>query len=231
MHATEAYQRGDGAAAHELSEEGQKHGMQSNRYNEQAAQFVLRAINADSAPDEIDLHGLFVEEAEDVLNQRIQACQQRRETHLHVIVGKGIHSANHVQKLKLAVERLCQQHNFQYSTEPNKGRILITFREGAPSNFPPPPPQQAYYQGNQEYQQQPYQQGQQQGYQQQPYQQGYPQPGYAQQGSQPGYPQQEYQQQGNQEQGKKTAQCIGMVKRHGPGIARKFARSCCEIME
>jgi DNA-nicking Smr family endonuclease len=39
--------------------------------------------------DTIDLHGLYVEEAEDVLETRIKAARQQGQTHLHVIVGKG----------------------------------------------------------------------------------------------------------------------------------------------
>jgi len=160
----QAYQTGDGARAKELSNEAKQHDQAMDRYNEQAAEYVFRANNAYAAADEIDLHGLFAEEAERIMEMRIQACIQRRESHLHVIVGKGSHSPQHIQKLKPTVERLCQQHNFQYRTEENEGRILITFAPGAPSYFPSPPQQQPYggYPQQQSYnaypQQQPYQQ-------------------------------------------------------------------------
>jgi len=42
----------------ELSEEGKHHDQACKQYNQQAADFVFRANNADAAPDEIDLHGL-----------------------------------------------------------------------------------------------------------------------------------------------------------------------------
>jgi hypothetical protein len=78
-----------------LSEKGKVHDRQANTYNQQAADFVFRANNSRAAPDEIDLHGLYwtgeielifryVEEAVQVFETRVNACQQRHEDHLHV---------------------------------------------------------------------------------------------------------------------------------------------------
>lgn len=97
-------------------------------FDKKASEFVFRANNSDSQEDEIDLHGLYVKEAEDILETRIQACLQRRASHLDVIVGKGIHSENGVAKLKPAVERLCQKHRFKFALdEDNSGVIVIDF--------------------------------------------------------------------------------------------------------
>jgi hypothetical protein len=144
--------------------------------------------------------GRFVKEAAQVFETRVQSCQQRNEDHLHVyspsppksssaltqyrIVGKGIHSQDHMAKLRPEIEKLCQQHQFKYFVEENEGRILVKFGEGPgqmtqseaatfwnhrPSDMPPS--QQDYPSGPS---QQPYQQQQdpQQQYQsgQQPYQ-------------------------------------------------------------
>jgi len=78
-----------------------------------------------------------------VFETRLQACQQRAEDHLHVyqsrpnyvaysvrIVGRGIHSQNHMAKLKPEIEKLCQQHQFKYFVEENEGRILVQFGKG-----------------------------------------------------------------------------------------------------
>jgi hypothetical protein len=127
----------------ELSEKGKFHDRQCKVYNSQAADYVFRTNNARCGPDEIDLHGLYVEEAMDVFEIRIKACEQRHDDHLHVyvsllhnadlyrIVGKGIHSLNHIQKLRPAIEKLCQKHQFKYYVEENEGRILVKFGEGA----------------------------------------------------------------------------------------------------
>merc|ERR1711964_290488 len=108
--AHQAYERGDGAAAHQLSEEGKAHAAKMDQFNKQASDYIFRENNAPGRvpADTIDLHGQFVEEAEDILEQRIRYAQQNGQTHLHVIVGKGNHSANHVQKIKPRVEQVCQ---------------------------------------------------------------------------------------------------------------------------
>ncbi|KAK9453906.1 hypothetical protein V1511DRAFT_503553 [Dipodascopsis uninucleata] len=123
-----AYERGDGAEAKRLSEKAKEHAKKMDDYNAQAAVYVFRANNADSDGDEIDLHGLYVKEAEEYLTQRIAACKQRNESHLEVIVGKGNHSNGGVAKIKPAVEQLCKEHGFAYSLDgDNSGVIIIDF--------------------------------------------------------------------------------------------------------
>lgn len=149
-----AYEEGNGQLAHEKSEEGKRHGLNMEKANQDAAAYVFRANNASSREGEIDLHGLHVEEAKYYTEQRIIACKQRRDNHLHVIVGKGIHSVDHVQKIKPAIEELCQRHQFSYTTEQNQGRILIQLPVDGQVGYPAPgsagqyagiaQPQQAY---------------------------------------------------------------------------------------
>ena len=81
-----AYGRGDGGAAHELSEEGKRHGQMMEEYNKQASNYIFRQNNAEGRVDgdTIDLHGQFVEEAEDILETRIKYAQAHGQTHLHV---------------------------------------------------------------------------------------------------------------------------------------------------
>ncbi|KAI1448219.1 Smr domain protein [Annulohypoxylon stygium] len=138
--AHQAYERGDGAEAKELSNEGKRHAAKMDEYNKQASDFIFRENNAtDRVPDDtIDLHGQFVEEAEDILERRIRYAQQHGQTHLHVIVGKGNHSANHVQKIKPRVEQVCRELGLQYATEENTGRIYVNL-QGGEAVMPPPP--------------------------------------------------------------------------------------------
>ncbi|KAI1094746.1 Smr domain protein [Rostrohypoxylon terebratum] len=137
--AHQAYERGDGAEAKELSNEGKRHAAKMDEYNKQASDFIFRENNAtDRVPDDtIDLHGQFVEEAEDILERRIRYAQQHGQTHLHVIVGKGNHSANHVQKIKPRVEQVCRELGLQYATEENTGRIYVNL-QGGEAVMPPP---------------------------------------------------------------------------------------------
>lgn len=122
-----AYQSGDGAEAKRLSEKSKEHAAKMDEYNAKAAEFVFRANNADSEADEIDLHGLFVREAIEYLEKRIGAALQRKESHLDVIVGKGLHS-EHGAKIKPAVEEMCEKYKFKYSIDDdNSGVIIIDF--------------------------------------------------------------------------------------------------------
>lgn len=144
-----------------------------DKYNKQASDYIFRENNAEGRVDSetIDLHGQFVEEAEEILEQRIRYAQQTRQTHLHVVVGKGNHSRNHVQKIKPRVEQVCQELGLQYSTEENEGRMYINLT-GAPAQMPPAPHyggggyqqggQQQYHGGQQHHGQQQHHGGQQQ---------------------------------------------------------------------
>ncbi|KAF2102405.1 DUF1771-domain-containing protein [Rhizodiscina lignyota] len=147
--AHQAYENGDGASAHELSEEGKRHGAKADEYNKQASDYIFRENNAHVGADTIDLHGQFVEEAEDILEQRIRYAQSQGQSHLHVIVGKGNHSYNHVQKIKPRVEQVCQELGLQYRTEHNEGRIYINLTGGPAEPEQRPPTGQQYHGGQQ----------------------------------------------------------------------------------
>jgi hypothetical protein len=107
------------------------------QYNKEASEFIFKENNAHQAGDTIDLHGQYVEEAEDILEERIRQAQRTGQSHLHVIVGKGNHSPGHIQKIKPRVEQVCQELGLQYRTEANEGRMYIDLQGGAPI-----PPQQ-----------------------------------------------------------------------------------------
>lgn len=130
----QAYKSGDGARAKELSNQAKEHERKMEEYNQQASNYIFRANNSPGRVegDCIDLHGLYVEEAERVLEERIRADQARGQDHLHAIVGKGNHSTGHVQKIKPKVEELCRELGLKYRTEENAGRIIINLQGGEP---------------------------------------------------------------------------------------------------
>ncbi|KAL9074273.1 MAG: hypothetical protein Q9157_004462 [Trypethelium eluteriae] len=127
----------------------------TDQYNKQASEFIFRENNAEGrvASDTIDLHGQFVEEAEQILEQRIRYAQSTGQTHLHVyerIVGKGNHSPNHIQKIKPRVEEICRELGLSEHTEHNEGRIYIDLT-GAPAQMPPNVGYHPQYGGQQQY--------------------------------------------------------------------------------
>jgi Smr domain len=180
-----------------------------DRYNRQASEFIFRENNAEGRvpSDTIDLHGQFVEEAEDILEERIRHAQSTGQTHLHVIVGRGNHSPQHIQKIKPRVEKVCQELGLQYSTEANEGRMYINLT-GGPANAPPPT-----HGGGQQYP------GAQPGY-----------PGGQQQQYGGGHHQQHQQDHGQQHGQGQNDEVEKLVKKFLPRILRKLERQCCVVM-
>lgn len=133
----QAYKNGDKLKAHELSEELKKVLQEAENYNRQAAEYVFRENNSDSAGDEIDLHGLYVKEAEWILQKRISECLRTNQSHLNVIVGKGLHSQNGIAKLKPAVEQLCEESGLKHHIDSkNTGVMVIDFAGSSGSQIP-----------------------------------------------------------------------------------------------
>ncbi|KAJ5291688.1 hypothetical protein N7478_000939 [Penicillium angulare] len=201
----EAYSSGDGAGAKQLSEEGKAHGRKMEEYNRQASEFIFKENNASGrvAADTIDLHGQFVEEAEEILEERIKYAKSHGQNHLHVIVGKGNHSVNHIQKIKPRVEQVCQELGLQYATEDNAGRIYVNLTGGEAVMPEYPQHQQSH--------------GQYPG-QQQSHSGGYQQ----HQGQHQGQQQQQQQQQPDE-----LEQVVNAVL---PKIMRKLEKACCVVM-
>lgn len=195
------------------------------QYNRQARDYIFRANNSEGrvAGDTIDLHGLYVEEAEDVLEERIKAGRQRGESHLHVIVGKGNHSTNHVQKIKPRVEQVCRELGLQYRTEENEGRMFVNLQGGAVGAMPPPPQGYGGYPGSGQQHGGQQHGGQYHGGQQQQYGGGQQQYGGGQQ--QYGGGQQQY---GNGQQQNQNDEIEQMVKKGLPKLLKML--KCCTVM-
>ncbi|CAE6521806.1 unnamed protein product [Rhizoctonia solani] len=121
----EAYQSGDGAKAKELSNEGKRHKAEMERLNKEASDWIFQQVNLDSAPDELDLHGLYVKEAIARTEAAVQAAQSRGDQQIRIIVGKGLHSQGHVAKLKPAIEELMVKYQLNAHVDPENAGVLI----------------------------------------------------------------------------------------------------------
>ena len=143
----DCYARGDGAGAALAS--GQRKATQTRieQLRAHAAKVLFQHHNQGCGLGEIDLHGLYVEEALAQLTRRIEACEQRLRSpassssgppvlRLVVIVGRGNHSRDKVAKLRPAVEELIRTHRLRvHADTPNSGCLTIEFQSKEPSGW------------------------------------------------------------------------------------------------
>ncbi|KAH9894986.1 hypothetical protein C8Q73DRAFT_745366 [Cubamyces lactineus] len=127
--AHKAYDQGDGARAKELSNAGKAAQREMERLNEEAAEWIFRGRQ----PGEVDLHGLYVKEAIRYTDQSIQEARARGDSKIRFIVGKGLHSAGGVAKLKPAIEELMQKHGLVAELDEHNAGVLIVNLDGQTS--------------------------------------------------------------------------------------------------
>eukprot|EP00198_Chlamydomonas_reinhardtii_P004646 XP_001693982.1 nucleolar protein [Chlamydomonas reinhardtii] len=127
----EAYRRGDHARAGQLSREGKQHAAQCDEANARAAALALAQHNTGRSLGELDLHGLRVKEAIAEVEKAIAAARASNppQQRLVLIVGKGLHSADGVPKLKPAIEGL-QLQALQKQRQP---ALAPALKKGKPS--------------------------------------------------------------------------------------------------
>ncbi|CAG8518837.1 1775_t:CDS:2 [Racocetra fulgida] len=85
---------------------------------------------------EIDLHGLYVKEAMDKTESRIQYCKANKIDHLVIIVGRGKHSSG-LAKLKPAIINLMKKYQLRCTPDkPTVGCLYVEFGlPGEPINI------------------------------------------------------------------------------------------------
>lgn len=124
-----AFKDGNKGEAHNLSQKAKEQLQIAEENNRKAAEYVFIENNKDSDDNDIDLHGLYVKEAEYILKQRIISGIRKNQASLDCIVGKGLHSKNGVAKLKPAVQNLCNDANLKcWIDNKNSGVLHIDIR-------------------------------------------------------------------------------------------------------
>ncbi|WVO15416.1 hypothetical protein L204_103074 [Cryptococcus depauperatus] len=125
-----AYQAGDGAKAHELSQEGKACQRNQDQLDDEASAWIFNENNKQSPPGTIDLHGLYVKEAIERTESAITQCQSQGKEELRIIVGKGLHSQGGHAKIKPAVEDLMKKYNLSAYIDPENTGVLVIDLEG-----------------------------------------------------------------------------------------------------
>jgi DNA-nicking Smr family endonuclease len=79
---------------------------------------------------QIDLHGLYVNEAVFRAESELGKARVRGDTQVVFIVGRGLHSAGGVVKIRPAVEQLIEKHSLRcLPDQPHAGCLTVQFVE------------------------------------------------------------------------------------------------------
>ncbi|SPR00545.1 unnamed protein product (mitochondrion) [Plasmodiophora brassicae] len=103
-----AWRAGDKALAKSLSDAGKAEGARVLEANARAADAYFTSNNKGRPVAEVDLHGLFADEAVVRIEERIKACRAAGQPHLVVIVGQGNHSKDGIPVLKPRIRNLME---------------------------------------------------------------------------------------------------------------------------
>lgn len=123
-----AYNRKDHAAAKKESDAGHAADRRSKQFQERAAEMYYQRNNAGKGPGEVDLHGLRVHEAVMYAERAMEVAKKHQLKTMVVIVGRGVHSQDHIPKIKPAIMDLIVKHNLRCRPGvPNQGCILVEF--------------------------------------------------------------------------------------------------------
>ncbi|KAJ7193306.1 hypothetical protein GGX14DRAFT_405569 [Mycena pura] len=94
MQAQEEHEQSREAHSQGRRQERDEHLQRQRVFNKEACDIIFLANNEGKgrAPDEIDLHGLFVQEAKEMVSKAIIKAKKLGFTEVRVIVGKGLHA-------------------------------------------------------------------------------------------------------------------------------------------
>ena len=125
-----AFKDGDKAKAKELAEKGDDYKEKMEEFNKKAAKTAFIKNNKEKNLDELDLHGLTVNEAQLILDEKIDQCSKNKDIEeLKIIVGKGLHSSSEGPKLKEMVTNYAGFMGFKhYVDAKNEGCIFLILK-------------------------------------------------------------------------------------------------------
>nr|CAB3220770.1 adenylate kinase 9 [Phallusia mammillata] len=123
--AAAANHQSKGSLAMYYASQAQLHKKYLREANNRAAELTYKQMNEGRSKDELDLHGLHVDEAIDTMRSVIARKRQENESrHLFIITGWGRNSATGTSKVKSAVTEWLKQTGVTFS-KVNEGYLKI----------------------------------------------------------------------------------------------------------
>ncbi|EFA86682.1 small MutS related family protein [Heterostelium album PN500] len=116
--------KGEGEKAKKYSLEGQKHDRKMKELHEKAKKEIFNARNKNNPHYIVDLHGLHVKEALEIIEQKYLG----RVDPLYLIIGTGHHSTMHC-RLPRRVKQFITDNGYSYrdcSTDRREGMIVVS---------------------------------------------------------------------------------------------------------
>jgi DNA-nicking Smr family endonuclease len=125
----EAWKKGEKSEAHTLSEE--KKGWQKNKdeANRKAAKIILESQKWQTS-GEIDLHGLYLDEALDATRAFLKHWSKKASGRniVLIITGAGHHSENNKAVIRPKVEEFLQEQRLEYESVHGNGAFRVTLK-------------------------------------------------------------------------------------------------------
>ena len=124
--AHDAHQAGDHAGAHKGSQLGKLHKTLMEAANARAAATIIDAQSWKEGR-KLDLHGLFVAEAEKAATEFVNHhLQHKKHATLDIVTGAGHHSRDHKCHISPVVVKMLNQKGLQFShPHGNQGDLLV----------------------------------------------------------------------------------------------------------
>ncbi|MFK7822517.1 MAG: DUF1771 domain-containing protein [Oligoflexales bacterium] len=126
----EAFKSGDKAKAFALSQEGKEWGMKLEEMNALVVKSILEPQQSIKTGI-IDLHGLFVKEAEVAVRGFLDHhLGSQKKNFLEIITGAGNNSTIKNQPvIRPAIEKILRQRSLKYELLPGDGAYLVVLKE------------------------------------------------------------------------------------------------------
>jgi DNA-nicking Smr family endonuclease len=128
------YRFGSKSEAKILSNEKKALYKQMNERRRQAAALIFGHYNGDRPADVIDLHGLYVAEALEYLQRKIDDCRAKNILQLKAITGMGNHSPDKIAKIKPKVEEFALQNHLNMTSF--DGYVILKLSENRQYQMP-----------------------------------------------------------------------------------------------
>jgi DNA-nicking Smr family endonuclease len=128
------YQHGSKSEAKKLSDQKKTLYNEMNQKRIQAADLIFQHYNRNRPVDAIDLHGLYVAEALEYLQRKIDECRIKNISTLQVIAGMGNHSTDNIAKIKPKVEEFARRNHLDITPFP--GYVVLNLTQNKQSQLP-----------------------------------------------------------------------------------------------